>query len=298
MGLTFQNGNDMKNKLFLFLFLIPLISNSQVCSRLIASQGPASGSPKNIAWISPDTIIGVPFRIYCSSLDSIKLKQFTIEHLQDSLNLRYRISQSDDKYATKNGTSSQYIAGDGSKINFPTIPGGTVTSVALSSSNLNVSGSPITTSGAITVNLPNTITAGTYASATFDATGRATSGLNWTFPTSTGARSFNTAYRESTTNLYNVALSSQIACNLSLTGGQAGTITLEISPNGTSGWVAVGTLSASNTGTLTIGLNTTQISGGQLSYDVPATYYWRLTTNNTTGTPTYTFNGGVYKILQ
>lgn len=159
----------------------------------------------------------------------------------------------------------------------------------------------VTGSGATSINtsLANSgITAGTYASATFDSKGRATSGLNWTIPTSTGSRSFNTAYRESTTNLYNITVSPQLSCNLSLSGGQAGTVTLEISANGTSGWIAVGILSGSNTGTLTIGLNTTQVTGCQLSYDVPATYYWRLSTSNLVGSPTYTYNGGSYKILQ
>lgn len=122
--------------------------------------------------------------------------------------------------------------------------------------------------------------------------------LTWSSPSSTGSRSFNTAYRESTTQIYNISVSTQISCNLSLSGGQAGTITLEISSNGTSGWIPVGVLAGSNTGTLTIGLNTTQITGNQLSYDVPATWYWRLTTNSTVGSPTYTYNKGVYKILQ
>lgn len=123
--------------------------------------------------------------------------------------------------------------------------------------------------------------------------------LSWSAPASTGARSFNTAYRESATNIYSISLSSQISCSLSITGGQSGTVSLEISANGTSGWTPVGGIIAgSNTGTLTIGLSTVQITGGQLTYEIPATYYYRLTTNNITGSPTYTFNGGTYKILQ
>lgn len=111
-----------------------------------------------------------------------------------------------------------------------------------------------------------------------------------------GAKSFNTAYQVSSTNASNISVSPQITCALSLTGGASGIITLDISPNGTSGWITVGTLPGSNTGTLTIGLATSQISGGQLSYDLPIGYYYRMTTNNVTGTPTYTFNGGAYKI--
>jgi len=112
---------------------------------------------------------------------------------------------------------------------------------------------------------------------------------------SAGARSFNTAYQISTTLPSHISISPQISCNLSLTGGQSGTITLEISPNGSSGWVYCSQLTGSNIGTLTIGLNTTQLTGGELTADLPAGYYWRATTNNITGTPVYTFNGGSYR---
>jgi phage-related tail fiber protein len=54
---------------------------------------------------------------------------------------------------------------------------GTVTSVALASSDLTITGSPITTSGTITANLANSgATAGTYTKVTVDAKGRVTAG--------------------------------------------------------------------------------------------------------------------------
>lgn len=61
--------------------------------------------------------------------------------------------------------------------NKPTIGTGTVTSVGMSSSDLTISGGPVTTSGTLTVNLNNTgITSGNYGVLTVDSKGRATAG--------------------------------------------------------------------------------------------------------------------------
>lgn len=53
------------------------------------------------------------------------------------------------------GTISQYIDGTGSLRTFPTLPTGTVTSVGVSSTDLSVAGSPITSSGVITLDINN-----------------------------------------------------------------------------------------------------------------------------------------------
>jgi hypothetical protein len=138
------------------------------------------------------------------------------------------------------------------------------------------------------------VTASTYDWVTVDTKGRVTAGGNTPAPTaiSSGGRNFNQAYQISSTRPSRIKTSAQISCNLSLTSGASGQVILEISPNGTSGWIYCGQISGSNTGTLTIGLNTTQITGADLVEDLPAGYYWRLRTNNVSGTPTYTFNGG------
>lgn len=184
--------------------------------------------------------------------------------------------------------------------NVPSFGTGTVTSVDLSSSDLSISGSPVTTSGSITADLTTTgVAAGTYDWVTVDTKGRVTSAANAPLPTTiaAGGRNFNQAYQISFTRPTTISVSVQISCSLSLSGGQAGNVQLQISANGTSGWITVAQLTASNTGTLTIGLNTTQVSGGQLVYEgLPAGYYWRVLTTNTTGTPTYTFNGGFEKV--
>lgn len=177
----------------------------------------------------------------------------------------------------------------------PSTTSGTVTSVGLSSTDLSVSGSPVTTSGIFTADLTTTgVLAGKYDWVTVDTKGRVTSAGIMSIPVAiaSGTRNFNQAYQISSTDQAQISISVSISCNLSLSGGQAGNVQLQISPNGTSGWITMAQVTNGNTGTLTIGLNTTQVCGGQLTCPLPVGYYWRATTTNTTGTPTYTFNGG------
>jgi phage-related tail fiber protein len=78
---------------------------------------------------------------------------------------------------TKTQHKSDWSASSGLAqiLNKPSI--GSVTSVGMSSSDLSISGGPITTSGSMTVNLNNTgITAGSYGILTIDSKGRATAG--------------------------------------------------------------------------------------------------------------------------
>jgi len=112
-----------------------------------------------------------------------------------------------------------------------------------------------------------------------------------------GARNFNTAYQISATNPTEIKVCAQISASLSLTGGQGGEVYLEYSANGSTGWTHAGIITGSNTGTLTVGLSTVQVTGAMLSVWSPAGYYWMLRTNNTTGTPTYTFTGGTQTIF-
>lgn len=114
---------------------------------------------------------------------------------------------------------------------------------------------------------------------------------------SNGTRNFNTAYQVSATRPVEIKVSAQISASLSLTGGQGGEVYLEYSANGSTGWTHAGMISGSNTGALTVGLSTVQVTGGMLSVWLPAGYYWRLRTNNTTGTPTYTFTGGTQTVF-
>lgn len=138
------------------------------------------------------------------------------------------------------------------------------------------------------------VSLGTYDWVTVDTKGRVTAAGNTPAPTAiaSGGRNFNQSYQLSSTRPSKIKVSVNISCSLTLTSGASGEVILEISPNGSSGWVYAGQISGSNTGSLSIGINTTQITGATIDEDLPAGYYWRLRTNNITGTPTYIFNGG------
>lgn len=97
----------------------------------------------------------------------------------------------------------------------------------------------------------------------------------------------STAFQPSATQDAMVSYCVEIACTLSLSGGQTGTIFLEVSPDGASNWVEIGHVSNGNTGTLTIGLNITQTLAGCIAGMIPAGYYGRLRQTGTAASYTY-----------
>lgn len=111
---------------------------------------------------------------------------------------------------------------------------------------------------------------------------------------SSASRSLNSAFQPSATRDAFVNYSVDIACTLSLVTGQTGTVFLEIATNSafTTGVQEIGRTVNGNTGTLTIGLNLTQNTTGTVGGFVPAGYYCRLRTDNTVGTPTFTYRSG------
>lgn len=86
-----------------------------------------------------------------------------------------------------------------------------------------------------------------------------------------------------------VNASVDITSTISLTTGQNGKVSLQYADNTgfSTNVVTVQTATNGNTGSLTIGLNLSQVYTAALSGIVPAGKYYRLVTTNVTGTPTY-----------
>lgn len=105
------------------------------------------------------------------------------------------------------------------------------------------------------------------------------------------SRSLNSAFQISTTRDALVSYSVDVACALSLTTGQQGTVYLRYADDSgfTTNVVEVCRFVNGNTGTLAIGLALTQNATGTLSGAIPAGKYVKLVTENNTGTPTFTY---------
>lgn len=104
-------------------------------------------------------------------------------------------------------------------------------------------------------------------------------------------RSLNSAFQVSTTQNSIVSYSVDIATALSLTGGATGTVYLRYADDSahTTNVKEVCRFVNGNGGALTIGLSLTQTNTGTLSGVVPSGKYVKMVTENTVGTPTFTF---------
>lgn len=101
-----------------------------------------------------------------------------------------------------------------------------------------------------------------------------------------------TAFQPHSTLPSTVRYTVTIAASLSISGGQDGSVFLETSADGSTGWTEIARVRNGNTGTLTIGLNTVQTQTYVLSGDIQPGYYVRLRTVNNTGSPTFTYVTG------
>lgn len=118
-----------------------------------------------------------------------------------------------------------------------------------------------------------------------------------TFPTRSQAsstRSLNSAFQVSTTRDSFVNYSVDIATSVSISGGEVGTVHLEIADDSgfTTNVQQIGRESSGSTGTFVLGLAIDQTGTASLSGFVPAGKYVRIRTADTTGTPTFTYQVG------
>lgn len=97
------------------------------------------------------------------------------------------------------------------------------------------------------------------------------------------SRALNTAYQPSLSRFTLVSCSVNITSTLSLSGGQSGTITLQSSPDNVT-YTTIATATNNNTGSLTLGLNTSQAQSCTLTGTISPGYYYKLTS---TGTSTF-----------
>lgn len=106
---------------------------------------------------------------------------------------------------------------------------------------------------------------------------------------SLSTRTLNTAFQPSTTNDCIVIYYVQITSNLSLTGGQSGSVQLQTSPTNVT-YTNTGTNTNNNTGTLTIGINTSAVQTACVISYVPKGYYVKLVSS---GTSAFAYQNGI-----
>lgn len=151
--------------------------------------------------------------------------------------------------------------------------------------------------GAGTISLPSTGTAGSYSGVTTDAQGRVTTGTvrGFAYPT----RALDTCFQVSATRDALVSYAVEITVQSTLASGQVGAVYLEtFSDSGcTTGTQEImrGKLGLTQALGLTVTLDGSSMA--TLHGVIPAGAYVKLRTENTTGTPTFTARPGQEVLL-
>lgn len=187
----------------------------------------------------------------------------------------------------------------------PTLTTGTVTSVGITSTDLTVTSSPITSTGSIGLTLATVAAAGTYSNVTVNTKGLVTSGTG---------RSFNNTASHALVTVAAAANGFQISStrdaeasytiNMTLTATilalASGYVVFEICATNSAvaaNWIEVGRVASSQTLSLASLLQSVLTFYQQITGFVPAGYYSRLRSVTVGGTLTFGANGTGQEVL-
>lgn len=174
---------------------------------------------------------------------------------------------------------------------------GTVTSVGITSSNLTVSGSPVTTSGNIAVSLPSVGSSGTYHSVTTDAQGRVTAGTNIIINDNPGrslvTTTSSTGFQISATRPARACYEGTFSTTSTIGGPATASVFLETADTNSTtpgDWTTRAQQTYSNTITLAVTLNQVQSNNWTFCRDIPAGKFVRIRSGNISGTASVALN--------
>lgn len=277
----------------------------------------------NIKHISPSTFVFADNNGYIGTAytDSLYLGITHVRYLKDSLGNKYTKAVSDAKYkpisyvpAWSDITSKPSFATVSTTGTYSDLIGKpSLSTVATTGVYSDLSGKPTTLSGfGITdgtstarsaISLTTTGTSGnaTYSSSTgvINIPNYTYTPSSWSFNntpgrslvTGTGA----TGFQVSSTRNADVSYSVTIVSTASISGSAVGYIALEICATNSataSDWVEVSRVPNGQAVSLAVVLQSISTGGGVLTASIPAGYYVKLRSVNTTGTQTFTYNSG------